>query len=128
MKNLFKKIALITVLLMGITYTSKAVTVSFILTINDYASPAWTRDYCAQVYVMEGNVQHCVQQLTGLSVGSNLISYDCDLPYSESNQNYGIYCKVWRTGNPLFNGNGSAYPLYFHEVTNGVTPVTANII
>lgn len=127
MKNLFKRIALITVLLMGITCTSKAVTVSFILTINDYASPAWTRDYCAQVYVMEGNVQHCVEQLTKLTVGLNQISYDCYLPYSESDPNYSIICNVWREGYPLIGAPGYLTQLYFNQVISGFSNVIVNI-
>ncbi len=120
MKNLIKKASLLTMLLLGIACISNAqVTVSFTLTINDYASPAWTRDYCAQVYVMEGNVQHCVQQLTGLSFGDNLISYECELPYSESDQNYQIKCLVWRNESPISHyGPGQSQLIFFNDVTS----------
>ena len=125
MKNIIKKASLLTMLLLGIACISNAqVTVSFTLHIDDNATPIWTHDYCAQVYVKEGNIQHCVQQLTGLSAGPNLISYECELPYSESDPNYGIYCTVWRNGNPLFNGTNNATPLFFYQVTNGLTIIT----
>ncbi|HNW75558.1 MAG TPA: hypothetical protein PKJ28_01585 [Bacteroidales bacterium] len=128
MKNIIKKASLLTLLLLGITCISNAsVTVSFTLTINDYASPAWTRDYCAQVYVMEGNVQHCVEQLTKLTVGPNQISYECYLPYSESDPNYSIICNVWREGYPLIGAQGSELQLYFNQVISGFTNVIVNI-
>ena len=128
MKNIIKKASLLTMLLLGIACISNAqVNVSFILHIDDLLTPAWTRDYCAQVYVMEGNVQHCVEQLDGLSVDDNLISYDCYLPYSESDPNYAIYCRVWRDESPINPFTGFTNGLYFNQVTNGFTLVTVTI-
>ena len=129
MKNIIKKASFVTILLLGIACISNAqVTVSFTLHIDDNATPIWTRDYCAQVYVMEGTVQHCVQQLTGLSVDDNLISYDCYLPYSESKQNYQIKCLVWRNESPISHyGPGQSLLIFFNDVTSGLTNVIATI-
>ncbi len=130
MRTIVQKVAILVFLIIATSSISNAETVHFTLNITDTytCSPSWSGDYCAQIYVMEGSVQYCLTTICSLKTGDNDISYSCDLPYSERNQNYKIYVTVCRHQTPpSCCGSSSSGLLYFYQVTNGSTYVAVSL-
>ena len=103
MKTIFKKFAVIALLLFAISATTNATTIHFKLSISNTCNSSYTGTYCARIYITLNGVSYCSKTICNLQGGgySNDIQYECDIPVNENGTPYKIYITVCEQTQPV---------------------------